>query len=131
MKKALLIILLFVLPWQAIAAAERNLTHVMSSRTGGDFEYMSKHMAEHDAHVLHHHDHDDDDDDDGEAHVDKSEKSVQHLNDYEHGSSLHVLLPASPVLSVIAVPQFAPVSWPERYSDRTTLPPLPPPRARA
>jgi hypothetical protein len=87
-------------------------------------------MAEHDAHVLHHHDHDDDDDD-GDAHIDKSEKSIQHLNDYEHGGGLHVLLPAPPLLSAIALPQLPPDSWPESYSDRTTLPPLPPPRARA
>jgi hypothetical protein len=44
---------------------------------------------------------------------------------------LHVLLPASPVLSVVVGSQLAPVSWPEPYSDRTTLPPLRPPRARA
>jgi hypothetical protein len=129
MKKALLIILLIVFPWQAIAAAERNLAHVMSSHTDGDFHYVSKHMAEHDAHVLHHHD--DDDDDDGDAHVDKSEKSIQHLNDYEHGGSLHVLLSAPPVLSAIAAPRLVPAHRPERYSDRTTHPPLPPPRARA
>jgi len=130
MKQALLIILLIVFPWQAIAAAERNLVHVMS---GGDLHTMGKHMAEHAAHVLHHHDDDDDDDDGGGGapHVDKSEKSVQHLNDYEHGGSLHVLLPAPPVLSAIALPRCAPVPRPENYSDRTTLPPLPPPRARA
>jgi hypothetical protein len=130
MKKALLIILLIVFPWQAIAAAERNLAHVMSSHSGGDFHYVGKHMAEHDAHVLHHHD-DDDGDDDGDMHVDKSEKSIQHLNDYEHGGGLHVLLPAPPVLSAMAAPRLAPVPRPERYSDRSTLPPLPPPRARA
>jgi hypothetical protein len=129
MKKALLIILLIVFPWQAIAAAERNLVHVMSSGTSGDAHYMSKHMAEHEAHVLHHHGAGDDDD--GDAHVDKSEKSIQHLNDYEHGSGLHGLLPVPPLLSAIALPQFAPISRPESYSDRTTLPPLPPPRARA
>jgi hypothetical protein len=128
MKKALLIILLFVLPWQAIAAAERNFAHVMSSRTGGDFQYVSKHLAEHDAHVLHHHD---DDGDDGESHVDKSEKSVKHLNDYEYGCGAHLLLPVPLVLSAIAASRLAPVSWPETFSDRTTLPPLPPPRARA
>jgi hypothetical protein len=127
MKNALLLILLFVLPWQAIAGAERSFAHVMSSRIGGDFQYMSKHMAEHDAHVLHHHD----DDDDGEAHVDKSEKSVQHLNDYDQGCGLHVLLPAPPPLFAIALPSLAPDSWPDTFSDRTTLPPLPPPRARA
>jgi len=127
MKKALLIILLIILPWQAIAAAERNLVHVMSGKAGHDLQYVGKHMAEHDANVLHHHD----DDNDDEPHVDASKKSVQHLNDYEHGGSLHVLLPAAPVLSIIAAPQPAPVAWPENYSDRTTLPPLPPPRARA
>lgn len=127
MKKALLIILLIVFPWQAIAAAERNLVHVLSGGTGGGIHYMSKHMAEHEAHVLHHHD----DDDDRDAHVDKSEKSVQHLNDFEHGSSLHVLLPVLPVLSPIALQRLAPVSRPENYSGPTTLPPLPPPRVRA
>ena len=125
MKQALLIILLIVFPWQAIAAAERNLAHVMS---GGDLYTMGRHMAEHEAHVLHHHD---DDDGGGAPHIDKSDKSVQHLNDYEHGGGLHVLLPAPPALSAIALPRFAPVPRPENYSDRTTLPPLPPPRARA
>lgn len=131
MKKALLIILLIVFPWQAIAAAERNLTHVMSGHIGADFHRIGQHMADHDAHVLHHHDDDDDDDGDGDAHVDKSDKSIQHLNDYEHGGCLHGLLPATPTLSAIAAPRLAPVAWPQRYSNRTTLPPLPPPRARA
>lgn len=132
MKQALLIILLIVFPWQAIAAAERNLVHVMSGASGGDLHAMSRHIAEHEAHVLHyHHDDHDDDDGDGGVHVDQSDKSVHHLNDYEQGSGLHVLLPVPPVVSAIALPRSAPASWPEHYSDRTTLPPLPPPRARA
>jgi hypothetical protein len=126
MKKALLIMLLFLLPWQAIAAAERSLTHVMSSRVGGDLGSIVRHMAEHDAHVLHHHD-----DGDGDVHLDKSEKSIHHLNDYDQGCGLHVLLPAPPLLSAIVLPSLAPDAWPHTFSDRTTLPPLPPPRARA
>jgi len=121
--------LLFLLPWQAIAAAERSFTHVMSSRAGGDLESVIKHMAEHDAHVLHHHD--DDDDDGGDVHLDNSEKSIHHLNDYDQGCGLHVLLPAAAPLSVIVQPSLAPDSWPHTFSNRTTLPPLPPPRVRA
>lgn len=129
MKKVLLLILLIVFPWQAIVAAERNLTHVMSSGKGGDFRHVAEHMAEHDAHVLHHHD--DDGDDGGDTHVDKSEKSIQHLNDHEHMGSLHVLLPATLVLCGEALPRLAPMFWPATYSNRTTIPPLRPPRARA
>jgi hypothetical protein len=77
--------------------------------------------------VLHHHE----DHDDGDPHVDQSDKSVQHLNDHEHGCGAAVLLPAAPVLSAIALPRWAPIPWPETFSDRSTLPPLPPPRARA
>jgi len=127
MKKALLLILLIVLPWQAIAAAERTLTHVMSSQAAGGFEQVGKHLAEHEAHVLHHHEAHDD----GDAHVDQSEKSVQHLNDYEHGCGAALLWPAAPVLSAIALPRLPPIPLPETFSDRSTLPPLPPPRARA
>jgi hypothetical protein len=127
MTKALLLILLIVLPWQAIAAAERTLAHVMSSQAGSGFEQVGKHLAEHETHVLHHHE----DHDDGDAHVDQSDESVQHLNDYEQGCSAAVLLPAAPVLSAIALPRLPPIPWPESFSDRTTLPPLPPPRARA
>lgn len=127
MKKALLLILLIVLPWQAIAAAERTLTHVMSSQAGGGFEHVGKHLAEHETHVLHHHE----DHDDGDPHVDQSDKSFQHLNDYEHGCGAAVLLPAAPALSAIAIPRLPPIPWPETFSDRTTLPPLPPPRVRA
>lgn len=127
MKKALLLVLLIVLPWQTIAAAERAFTHVMSRQTDGGFERVAKHLAEHDSHVLHHHE----GHDDGNPHVDQSDKSVQHLNDFEHGYGAAVLLPAAPVFSAISLPRTAPLPWPETFSDRTILPPLPPPRARA
>jgi hypothetical protein len=130
MKKALLLILLIIFPWQAIAAAERNFAHVVSGQGAGDFRYVGKHLAEHDAYVLHHHD-DDHEGDDGEAHVDKSEKSVQHLNEYGQGCGVYVLLPAAPALPATIAPRLPPIPWPETFSNRTTLPPLPPPRARA
>ncbi|EEF24391.1 conserved hypothetical protein [Ricinus communis] len=129
MKKVLLLILLIVFPWQAIVAAERNLTHIMSGGNGSDFRQVAEHMAEHDARVLHHHDNDDDEG--GGTHVDKSEKSVKHLNDYEHICNLHALLTSALVLSDEPAPQLAPALRPESYSNRTTIPPLRPPRARA
>ncbi len=127
MNKVLLLILLIVLPWQTIAAAERTLTHMMSGQASNGFGQIGKHLADHDAHVLHHHE----DRGDGQPHVDQSEKSLQHLNDFEHGCSAAVLLPAALQLSSIALPCLPPIPWPESFSDRTTLPPLPPPRSRA
>jgi hypothetical protein len=132
MKKALLLILMFVLPWQTIAAAERHLTHVMSSSGAGGFEYVGKHLAEHESHVLHHHEDDGGNDDDGATHVDKSDKSLQHLNDYEHGCGPNLPPPGAPLaLALVLAPRLAPIPRLASYSDRSTLPPLPPPRARA
>jgi hypothetical protein len=50
----------------------------MTRVPGQGMEVVAKHMAEHTANIPHHHE---DDDDDGEAHVDNSQKSFQHLAD--------------------------------------------------
>ena len=131
MKKALLIFLMLLLPWQAFAAMERNLGHL--SGRGHGSALAIKHMVEHAEHVLHHHD-DDGDDDDGGAHaphVDKSEKSVQHLAAYEQAGSMNVLLPSlsAPVSAVIA--RSPPVFWRDPFRTRTVLPLLRPPRLPA
>ena len=130
MKKALLIFLLLLLPWQAIAATERNLAHVLGSGSGHGPEFVIKHIAEHAGHVLHHHD-DDSDADDGNTHVDNSQKSVQHLADYERSCSMNILLPALNELSVAAVTRFPPAFWPDTFSNRTIIPLLRPPRLPA
>jgi hypothetical protein len=127
MKKLLLILLMLAIPWQAIAAAERNLTHVLGSGNAKGMEFVIKHIAEHADHVLHHHD----DDDDSGTHVDDSKKSLQHLADFEHGSHMNIVLPAINWLGVPAVVRVAPAFRHDVFSDRTTIPLLRPPRALA
>lgn len=131
MKKAILIFLLMVLPWQTIAAAERNLTHVLGTGKSNDLQFVLKHIAEHADHILHHHDDDADDDDDNTTHVDDSMKSVQHLADYDQAGCLNVLffipeLPDTTFLSPIPS-----VICSDTYSNRTTTPLLRPPRMPA
>lgn len=137
MKKALLILLMMLLPWQAYAAMERNLVHVLGDGQAHGLEFVAKHMAEHAAHVLHHHDVHPDDDGDGDdadapsLHQDDSEKSVQHLADYDHGCGLHILMPAYSALPMALAERSAPPIFHDTYSDRTTLPLLRPPRPLA
>lgn len=128
MKKALLILMMLLLPWQAATAAQHNLVHLLSGGAG-NAAFISKHIAEHEAHIPHHHD--DDDDDDAVAptasHEDNSSKSVQHLSDYEHGGTLHLLLQPPAALLMTALPEAPPIASGSAWSDRTTLPPLRPP----
>jgi hypothetical protein len=133
MKKALLILLMMLLPWQAYAAMERNLVHVLGDGHAQSMALVVKHMAEHAAHVLHHHDDDGDDDGAGVAalHEDDSQKSVQHLADYDHGCGLHILMPAYSALPMAPAVRSAPPGFHDTYSDRTTLPLLRPPRPLA
>lgn len=56
MKNKLLILLLFLLPWQALTAAERNYVHVIGGGQGT--VYFVQHYTEHVDQVLHHHDDD-------------------------------------------------------------------------
>lgn len=127
MKKALLILLMLVLPLQAFAAVERNLVHVLGSGKGHGPEFVLKHMAEHADHVPHHH-HDDDDANDGAPHVDNSQKSMQHLADYEQGCSMNILFPALTAAVLPDAVYVAPILWPDVFSNRTTTPLLRPPR---
>lgn len=129
MKRMLLILMMLVLPWQAIAAAERNLTHVLGSGNNHGPEFVIKHMAEHADHVLHHHDDDGEDADDGATHIDNSQKSFQHLADFEQGCSMNILPPALYQPGMPVADRVAPVFRPDAYSNRTTIPLLRPPRA--
>jgi hypothetical protein len=130
MKKVLLILLMLVLPLQAIAAAQRNLTHVLGSGSAQGLAFVTQHMAEHAEHVLHHHD-DDDDDDGGGTHVDSSQKSIQHLADYEQGCGMNILLSAFNEPCLPVAPRAAPTFRPAVFSDLSTIPLLRPPRALA
>ena len=130
MKKALLILMMLLLPWQAATAAQRGLAHMLSGN--GDAAFISNHIAEHEANVPHHHHDDGDADDDGAVtasgtHQDDSSKSLQHLSDHDHGGSLHLLLQAPAPLLMSTLTDVPPVFTGIAYSDRTTLPPLRPP----
>ncbi len=133
MKKAFLIFLMLVLPWQSLAAMERNFAH-MGSGSGHGAQFVAEHMAEHAGHILHHHDDDGDDDDDegaGTTHVDDSQKSVQHLADYEQAGSINILLPSLNAPGSVAITRFPPAFWRDPFRTRSVLPLLRPPRLPA
>lgn len=121
---------MLAIPWQAIASAERNLTHVLGDGSGKGIEFVSKHFAEHDEHIAHHHDDDDDADDNG-IHVDNSQKSLQHLADFEQGCNMNILLHVQSEPGSPAIVSIAPNFRSNGFSDRTTSPLLRPPRALA
>lgn len=121
MKKLFLLLLMLAIPWQAFAAVERNLTHVLGSTTG--MGYVIKHIAEHADHVLHHHDNDNHNDNDGDdigTQIDNSEKSFQHLADFEHGNHVNIVLPVIYLPSLPAAARVAPAFRHDVFSDRTT-----------
>lgn len=128
MKKTLLILLMLLLPWQSMIAAERNFAHLMTGTSGESMEVVSQHMADHVANIPHHHD---DDDADSDAHVDNSQKSFQHLADYEHGGGMNLLWPVPMQLPLAVTIRVPPEMSSDTYSDRSTLPLLRPPRTPA
>ena len=130
MKKALLIFLMLLLPWQAFAAMERNFAHFSGNDGVHGPAFVAKHMVEHIEHVLHHHD-DDGDDADAATHVDDSQKSVQHLADFEHAGSMHILLPTVSAPGLVATARIPPVCWHDPFRTRRILPLLRPPHLPA
>lgn len=138
MKKAFLIFLMLVLPWQAIAAMERDFDHLAGSGGMSGSKALIEHMVEHAEHVLHHHDDDGDDggddgadDADGGTHVDNSQKSVHHLADCEQAGSMHLLLPALGVPFSAAITRFPPAFGRDPFRTRSVVPLLRPPRLPA
>lgn len=127
MKNVLLVLLMLLLPWQAITAAERVYLHVTSSSGQGEAAFI-KHFTEHNEQILHHHD---DDEGDGVSHQDDTAKSWRHLADIDHGFSINLLLPAAPMVATLPDVRVAPVIRPEFFEDRTPLPPRRPPRTPA
>lgn len=126
MKNALLVLLMLLLPWQAITAAERNFMHVVDSQQGE--AAFVKHYTEHVELIMHHHD---GDDDGGASHDDDSQKSVRHLADFDHGFSFNVLFPTDHLVATLPTVRIAPAIRPDTFDDRTTLPPRRPPRTLA
>lgn len=120
----LLILLMLLLPWQAITAAERNFTHVIGNQesTASFIRHYSEHLAQ----SMHHHD---DDDDHGVSHDDNSERSARHMADFDHGFSMNVLFPIPHAVTAVPVGSIAHGICPDSFDDRTTLPLRRPPRA--
>ena len=131
MRNFLLIILMAILPMQAIAAGDRNLTHVLGG-AGQPPEFVVIHLSAHAERVLHHHD-DDDSDKAGEiaTHVDNSEESYKHISDFDLSCGMSYLLPAVSISSLPPIDRISPTSRADEFSDRTTIPLLRPPRAFA
>lgn len=132
MKNFLLIILMAILPMQAIAAADRNFTHVLGG-AGQPPELVVIHLSAHVERVLHHHDDHADSDKAGEiaTHVDNSEESYNHIFDFDLSCGMNFLLPAVSVSSLPAIDRVSPTLRSDAFSDRTTIPLLRPPRAFA
>lgn len=122
-RRFFLIFLAFILPLQAIAAAERSFAHAMQE-TSNKAEFI-KHFVDHAEHVLHHHD------DDGSEHDDESQASVQHLTDHEQSCSMNVMVSA-PVLTVFfAASPPRPGFHLDVIPIRSISPPLRPPHVPA
>lgn len=134
MKNFLLIILMLILPLQAIAAVERNFTHGLSGAGGKSPEFMLRHLSAHVDRVMHHHDdHVSEANIAGEVatHVDNSQESYKHIADFELSCGMNFLLPAVKITSLPAIDRIAPALRPDAFADRTTIPLLRPPRAFA
>lgn len=128
MKNALLVLLMMLLPWQAITAAERNFDHVVDSQQGE--AAFIKHYTEHVELIMHHHD-GDGEEDSGVPHDDDSQQSARHLADFDHSCSFNVLFPAPLAVAAFPAVRIAPAICPVSLDDRTTAPPRRPPRALA
>ena len=130
MRKVLLILLMLIVPLQAFAAMERTLAHVLGSGSGKAATLSIKHVIEHELHVMHHHDDDgDESDDDHGTHVDSSQKSAQHLADFDQGFNPNVLLPELSLAGFPVAGSEAPFVRPDSFSNRHIHPLLRPPRA--
>lgn len=125
MKKAFLIFLMLVLPFQAIATSERNFAHVMENGSKDSNDIALNHLLEHVKHVPHHHH------DDGNTHEDDSAQSVQHLLDFDQDCSTNAVMPASAHLPMFFMPHPRPLFSPETIPNRTAIPLFRPPRLPA
>lgn len=129
MKNFLIVILMVLIPMQAIAAAERNFTHVLGS-AGQTAESVVNHIVAHAERVMHHHDdHDNVEAGEVDPHLDNSAESSKHIADFELSCGMTFFLPAVSDSSLPAIARIAP-SWRyDAFSDRSTTPLLRPPRA--
>lgn len=129
MKNALLILMMVLLPWQAAMAAQRNFVHLLG---GTSTASLQAHLAEHEAHIPHHHDHDDGADEaHSTTHQDGSVKSLQHLNDFDHGGMINLLWDTQSPLPLAELSPITPALCAAGYTSQNPHPLLRPPRQPA
>ncbi|AGW95284.1 hypothetical protein N234_35070 [Ralstonia pickettii DTP0602] len=117
MSRVIAILLMLILPLQALAAAQRQLVHSAG--------FPPDHMAAHAEHIPHHHD------DDGEIAFDDSTASASHQLDFDYGTHFQAPLPAGLLLPLSQQTQPEPLFLAGRMPDPRGSPPLRPPHAPA
>lgn len=117
MSRVIAILLMLILPLQALAAVQRQLAHSAG--------FPADHIAAHVEHVPHHHD------DDGNITFDDSTESVSHQLDFDYGSQFQATLPAGLLLPLAQQTQPEPLFLGGHMPDPRDSPPLRPPHAPA
>ncbi|ESJ21459.1 MULTISPECIES: hypothetical protein [Cupriavidus] len=117
MSRVVAILLMLLLPLQAMAAVDRQFAHAS--------EAMLEHMVAHAEHVPHHHD------EDGAMHEDDSTASASHQLDFDFASGLYGTVGLAFSVPLVPprylTPSFLPGPIPSPFSS----PPLRPPHAAA
>lgn len=117
MSRVIAILLMLILPLQALAAAQRQLAHIAG--------FPPDHMAAHAEHLPHHHD------EDGEIEFDDSTESASHELDFDFGTHLQAPLPADVLLPLTQHSHAEPLSFSGGMPDPGRSPPLRPPHTTA
>ncbi|SPS00411.1 conserved exported hypothetical protein [Cupriavidus taiwanensis] len=117
MSRMIALLLMLILPLQALAAAQRQLAHAAG--------FPPDHMAAHAEHIPHHHD------EDGEIAFDDSTASASHQLDFDYGTHFQAPLPAGMVPPLTLQMQGEPLFLGGRIPDPGCSPPLRPPHAPA
>ncbi|WP_354686780.1 hypothetical protein [Cupriavidus necator] len=117
MSRVIAILLMLVLPLQALAAAQRQLAHSAG--------FPPDHLVAHAEHIPHHHD------DDGEIAFDDSPASASHQLDFDYGTNFQAALPLMLLPPAGPRTEAEPLFLGARMPDPGRSPPLRPPHAPA
>lgn len=115
MSRVIAILLMLILPLQALAAAQRQLAHWAG--------FPPDHMVVHAEHVPHHHE------DDGEIAFDDSSASASHQLDFDYSTNFQAALPVTVLPPAVPQTQPAPLFLGGQVPDPGGSPPLRPPHA--
>jgi hypothetical protein len=117
MSRVVAILLMFILPLQALAAADRQFAHSAGS--------VLDHLVAHAEHVPHHHD------DDGNMEQDESSSSFSHLLDFDSNANFQGIVALPFLLPVLPHAHIAPGFRHAFVPNPTGSPPLRPPHLPA